>query len=61
MVHLPRREGATAFIIQLGPAAKFKLMLQEKENIHSGALRVRKKGSQGDLEVVEKGIRVLMN
>ena len=44
-----------------GPAAKFKLMLQEKENIHSGALRVRKKGSQRVLKVVERGIRVLMN
>ena len=44
-----------------GPAAKFKLMLQEKENIHSGALRIRKKGSRGVLEVVERGIRVLMN
>lgn len=61
MVHLPRREGAIAFIIQLGPAATFKLMLQENENIHSGALRVRKKGSQSVLKVVERGIRVLMN
>ena len=44
-----------------GPAAKFKLMLQEKENMHSGALSVRKKGSRGVLEVVERGIRVLIN
>lgn len=43
MVHLPIREGAVAFSIQLGPAAKFKLMLQEKKNIHSGALGVRNK------------------
>lgn len=49
MVCLRRRQGAIAFIIQLGPVAKFKLMLQEKENIHSGALRVREKDSQGVL------------
>lgn len=61
MVHLSRKEGAIAFIIQVGPAAKFKLMLQEKENIYSNALRVRIKRSQQVLKVVEKGIRVVVN
>lgn len=40
------REEAIAVIIQQGPAAKFKLMLKDKENRCSGALIVRKKAGE---------------